>query len=92
VPLSILGYACRSGANCRTCRTDPAWRASAALARGLDPAAIETCPDGVTLATAPEPPRPRPMPPPEDVPADFTVEQEQRRTRAGGCCGQPSRP
>jgi hypothetical protein len=88
VPLSVLGYACRSGANCRTCRTDPAWRASAALARGLDPAAIETCPDGVTLATAPEPPRPRPMPPPEPVPDGITPERV-RVTLRRGCCDPP---
>jgi hypothetical protein len=88
VPLSILGYACRSGAHCRTCRTDPAWRAAAALAHGLDPAAIETCPDGVTLATAPEPPRPRAMPPPELVDPAHDVATERHRLRTG-CCDRP---
>lgn len=30
------------------------------------------------------------LPPPEPIPAEFTVEKERRRTRQGGCCGQPT--
>jgi hypothetical protein len=29
------------------------------------------------------------MRPPEQIPDDFEVEHERRRTRAGGCCGAP---
>ena len=27
---------------------------------------------------------------PQPIPEDFSVEHEKRRTRQGGCCGQPS--